>query len=152
MNFVNEFGPAAYINRARKEGARDFGACMSPHTAFLVLQGMETLNLRMERQIKNTRDKEIRKFLRNFKFRRALSHALNRKAIALSIVKGPFLRSFAGGLSPGSLYFDTDSVVYYDYDPPSSKQLLDELKNRFPQLKVIHRLRLGLTNPCQNVV
>lgn len=56
MNFVNEFGPAAYINRARKEGARDFGACMSPHTAFLVLQGMETLNLRMERHIKNTRD------------------------------------------------------------------------------------------------
>ena len=56
MNFVNEFGPAAYINRARKEGARDFGACMSPHTAFLVLQGMETLSLRMERHIKNTRD------------------------------------------------------------------------------------------------
>ena len=56
MNFVDEFGPAAYINRARKEGARDFGACMSPHTAFLVLQGMETLNLRMERHIKNTRD------------------------------------------------------------------------------------------------
>jgi len=55
MNFVDEFGPAAYINRARKEGARDFGACMSPHTAFLVLQGMETLNLRMERHIKNTR-------------------------------------------------------------------------------------------------
>jgi len=55
MNFVNEYGPAAYINRARKEGARDFGACMSPHTAFLVLQGIETLNLRMERHIQNTR-------------------------------------------------------------------------------------------------
>jgi len=55
MNFVDEYGPAAYINRARKEGARDFGACMSPHTAFLVLQGMETLNLRMERHVQNTR-------------------------------------------------------------------------------------------------
>ena len=55
MNFVDEYGPAAYINRARKEGARDFGACMSPHTAFLVLQGIETLNLRMERHIQNTR-------------------------------------------------------------------------------------------------
>ncbi len=55
MNFVDEYGPAAYINRARKEGARDFGACMSPHTAFLVLQGIETLNIRMERHIQNTR-------------------------------------------------------------------------------------------------
>ena len=55
MNFVDEYGPAAHINRARKEGARDFGACMSPHTAFLVLQGIETLNLRMERHIQNTR-------------------------------------------------------------------------------------------------
>ena len=55
MNFVDEYGPAAYINRARKEGARDFGACMSPHTAFLVLQGIETLTLRMERHIQNTR-------------------------------------------------------------------------------------------------
>ena len=41
-----EFGPAAFITRARKEGARDFGACMSPMTAFLVLQGLETLPLR----------------------------------------------------------------------------------------------------------
>ena len=56
MNFVDEFGPAAFINRARKEGARDFGACMSPHTAFLILQGLETLSLRMEKHISNTRE------------------------------------------------------------------------------------------------
>ena len=55
MKFVDEFGPAAFINRARKEGARDFGACMSPHTAFLILQGLETLSLRMEKHISNTR-------------------------------------------------------------------------------------------------
>ena len=55
MIFAEEFGPAAYITRARKEGARDFGACMSPTTAFHILQGMETLPLRMERHISNTR-------------------------------------------------------------------------------------------------
>ena len=55
MNFVEEFGPAAFITRARKEGARDFGACMSPTTAFQVLQGMETLPLRMQRHVSNTR-------------------------------------------------------------------------------------------------
>ncbi len=55
MVFAEEFGPAAYITRARKEGARDFGACMSPTTAFHILQGVETLPLRMERHISNTR-------------------------------------------------------------------------------------------------
>ncbi len=55
MDFVEEFGPAAFITRARKEGARDFGACMSPTTAFQVLQGMETLSLRMCRHVDNTR-------------------------------------------------------------------------------------------------
>lgn len=55
LNFAEEFGPAAFITRARKEGIRDFGACMSAHTAFLILQGMETLPLRMERHVSNTR-------------------------------------------------------------------------------------------------
>ncbi len=53
--FAEEYGPAAFIARARKEGARDFGACMSPTTAFHILQGMETLPLRMQRHIDNTR-------------------------------------------------------------------------------------------------
>jgi O-acetylhomoserine (thiol)-lyase len=55
MNFAEEYGPAAFIMRARKEGARDFGACMSPTTAFHILQGIETLPLRMERHVANTR-------------------------------------------------------------------------------------------------
>jgi len=55
LDFVEEFGPAAFITRARKEGIRDFGACMSANTAFLILQGLETLPLRMEKHIENTR-------------------------------------------------------------------------------------------------
>ena len=72
MKFVEEFGPAAFINRARKEGARDFGACMSPHTAFLVLQGLETLSLRMEKHISNTR--EIVSFLNEHKDVKSVSY------------------------------------------------------------------------------
>jgi len=53
--FTEEYGPAAFIMRARKEGARDFGACMSPTTAFHLLQGVETLPLRMQRHVDNTR-------------------------------------------------------------------------------------------------
>ena len=54
LNFAEEFGPAAFITRARKEGLRDFGACMAPNTAFQILQGIETLSLRMQRHIENT--------------------------------------------------------------------------------------------------
>jgi O-acetylhomoserine (thiol)-lyase len=41
--------------RARREGLRDFGACMAPMTAFQILQGIETLHLRMPRHVENTR-------------------------------------------------------------------------------------------------
>ena len=51
--FGEEFGPAAFITRARKEGIRDFGACMAPMTAFQILQGLETLPLRMARHVAN---------------------------------------------------------------------------------------------------
>jgi O-acetylhomoserine (thiol)-lyase len=53
--FAEEYGPAAFITRARREGIRDFGACMAPMTAFQILQGLETLALRMERHVTNTR-------------------------------------------------------------------------------------------------
>jgi len=54
MNFVEEFGPYAYIMRARKEGLRDFGASLSPGNAFHLLQGLETLPMRMDRHVSNT--------------------------------------------------------------------------------------------------
>jgi O-acetylhomoserine (thiol)-lyase len=52
--FADEFGPSAFIIRARMEGLRDFGACLSPTNAFYLLQGVETLPLRMERHMENT--------------------------------------------------------------------------------------------------
>jgi O-acetylhomoserine (thiol)-lyase len=52
--FDEQFGPSAFIMRARTEGLRDFGACMSPTNAFQLLQGVETLGVRMERHMANT--------------------------------------------------------------------------------------------------
>jgi O-acetylhomoserine (thiol)-lyase len=52
--FDEQFGPSAYIMRARTEGLRDFGACMSPTNAFQLLQGIETLPVRMVRHMQNT--------------------------------------------------------------------------------------------------
>jgi O-acetylhomoserine (thiol)-lyase len=55
MVFAQESSVGAFLLRARREGLRDFGACMSPHTAWLILQGIETLPLRMARHVENTR-------------------------------------------------------------------------------------------------
>lgn len=54
LSFAEEFGPTAFATRARVEGLRDFGACMSPTNAFHLLQGVETLPVRMQRHVDNT--------------------------------------------------------------------------------------------------
>jgi O-acetylhomoserine (thiol)-lyase len=55
MVFAEESSTAAFLLRARREGLRDFGACMAPVTAFQILQGIETLPLRMARHVDNAR-------------------------------------------------------------------------------------------------
>ena len=61
MVFSEESTTAAFLLRARREGIRDFGACMAPFTAFQILQGIETLPLRMERHVANAR--KVARFL-----------------------------------------------------------------------------------------
>jgi O-acetylhomoserine (thiol)-lyase len=51
--YSDAFGPLAFILKARVQGLRDIGACLSPFNAFLILQGTETLHLRMERHSEN---------------------------------------------------------------------------------------------------
>ncbi|MEE9275274.1 MAG: O-acetylhomoserine aminocarboxypropyltransferase/cysteine synthase family protein, partial [bacterium] len=53
LNFHETFGELGYITKARTEGLRDLGPCMSPFNAFLYLQGLETLHLRMARHCEN---------------------------------------------------------------------------------------------------
>jgi len=55
MVFAEESTTAAFLLRARREGVRDFGACMAPATAWQILQGIETLPVRMQRHVENTR-------------------------------------------------------------------------------------------------
>jgi O-acetylhomoserine (thiol)-lyase len=55
IDYAEEFGPQAFVMRARTEGLRDFGACISPTNAFHILQGVETLPVRMERHVANAR-------------------------------------------------------------------------------------------------
>ena len=53
INFADEFGTQAFLMRARFEGMMNFGACMSPANAFYILQGLETLPLRMQKHVSN---------------------------------------------------------------------------------------------------
>ena len=55
MVFTEESTATAFALRVRREGLRDFGPCMAPMTAFQVLQGLETLPLRMARHVESTR-------------------------------------------------------------------------------------------------
>jgi peptide/nickel transport system substrate-binding protein len=73
------------------------------------------------------RDLAVRMLLRDLRFRQALSYATDREGIAQSIMRGPFLRAWAGGLFPGAPEFDREAVVYYPYDVDSANALLDEI-------------------------
>ncbi len=72
MTFTDESPVAAFLLRARREGLRDFGACMSPMNAFQILQGLETLGPRMERHVNNT--KAIIKYLSERESVRKVTH------------------------------------------------------------------------------
>lgn len=61
--YTEVFGKAAYIARARTQLLRDMGACMSPFNAFLLLQGLETLHVRMQRHVENAQ--KAAEFLNN---------------------------------------------------------------------------------------
>ncbi len=74
MVFSEESTIGAFLLRARREGLRDFGACMSPHTAWLILQGVETLPLRMARHMTNT--EKVVQFLAAHPFVNRVGHPM----------------------------------------------------------------------------
>jgi O-acetylhomoserine (thiol)-lyase len=54
LKFWDTFGKLSFLIKARVEGLRDLGPCVSPFNSFLFLQGIETLGMRMERHLENT--------------------------------------------------------------------------------------------------
>ena len=74
MVFTEESTVGAFLLRARREGLRDFGACMSPHTAWLILQGIETLPLRMAQHARNT--EKVVQFLASHPFVSRVGHPM----------------------------------------------------------------------------
>ena len=104
-----------------------------PDAKFIMNWGPEDLvfNLELNQSeglgVNGDRDVTVRTLFREDKFRQAVSHALDRDGIAQSLIRGPLIRGFQGGLFPGSPEYDPESVVYYPYNPDRSKELLAEL-------------------------
>ena len=100
---------------------------------FYVEWGPETLgfsiklNLSTSLGVKDERDTAVRELFRDVRFRKAVSFALDREGISQSILRGPFLRGWAGGLFPGSSYFDRSTVAYFNNNPEAAAALLAEL-------------------------
>lgn len=100
---------------------------------FYVEWGPETLgfsiklNLSTSLGVKDERDTAVRELFRDVRFRKAVSFALDREGISQSILRGPFLRGWAGGLFPGSSYFDRNTVAYFNNNPEAAAALLAEL-------------------------
>ena len=76
---------------------------------------------------KTERDQALRGLFRDLRFRRAIKHAIDGEGIASAISRGPFLRPFAGGLTPDSPWFDIDSVVFYPHSIESAQTLLADI-------------------------
>ena len=72
LSYVKSAGRAAYIARVQGVILRDLGACLSPMSAFLLLQGLETLSLRVERHVKNAL--AVVDFLKNHPKVESVSH------------------------------------------------------------------------------
>lgn len=105
----------------------------SPDATFRVEWGPETLGFDIEFNqakfagVEDDRDRAVRDLLLDTRFRKAVAYAIDRDALARSMTNGPFFRAWAGGLFPGSAYFDREAVVHYPYSPESAQMLLAEI-------------------------
>jgi peptide/nickel transport system substrate-binding protein len=123
MNLEN---PSTFVQAmtAAQDAKSTFNVSWGPETLGYDIEFNYSLGVGIQDK---DRDTAIRTLFRDLRFRKALSYATDRDGIAQSIMKGPFLRGWAGGLYPGAPDFDASAVVYYPYDPDSAKKLLDDI-------------------------
>jgi O-acetylhomoserine (thiol)-lyase len=115
--YIDRFGREAFIARARSVYQRTTGAVLAPMTAFLILQGIETVAVRMERHVENAR--EVASFLRGdprvawvdyVGFPESPYHALARKYLG---GRAPSLITFGvvGGLEAAKAFYDALNLI-----------------------------------------
>ena len=125
IDHTNLENPSTYVEAITRSQEDD--------AHFYIEWGPETLafniefNLSATLGVEDDRDQALRELFRDVRFRRAVQHAVDGDGIGQAVIRGPFMRAFAGGITPGSPYFDIDSVVYYPYSPDSARALMAEL-------------------------
>lgn len=125
IDHTNLENPSTYVEAITRSQEDD--------AHFRIEWGPETLSFNIEFNLSATlgvqdeRDQALRDLFRDVRFRRAVQHAVDGDGIGQAVIRGPFMRAFAGGITPGSPYFDIDAVVYYPHSPDSARALLAEL-------------------------
>lgn len=107
FNFDSPFGNIGFIIKARVEGLRDFGPAISPFNSFLLLQGLETLSLRMERHVQNTQ--ALAKWLENHPKVESVSYPGLESHPSYKNAK-KYLTKGAGGILSFKVYGDKDTA------------------------------------------
>lgn len=123
MNLENPSTFVEAMTQAQDDNA-SFEVSWGPETLGYAVRFNYAINFGIEDE---ARDVAVRELSRDLRFRQAMSYATDRDGIAQSIMRGPFLRGWAGGLYPGSPAFDRESVVYYPFDVASANALLDDI-------------------------
>ncbi len=124
-DFSNMENPTMYIETLRKLAEPDSPtkAMFGPRNLSFAIQ----MNMNPTLSVTDDREKAIRQLNRNLNFRKAVSHAIDRKALGQGLVKGPFTAEYAGGLHPETSSYNKDSVVYYGYNPELANKYFAEL-------------------------
>ena len=115
--YTEALGPAAYIGRCRVVPLRNTGAALAPHSAFLILQGLETLGLRMERHCENA--EKLADYLTNHDKVKWVNYAgladspYNETCQKITGGKASGILSFGieGGIEAGSQFIDTLQMI-----------------------------------------
>ena len=114
VNFWEALGNLAYITKARVQGLRDLGPCISPFNSFLLLQGLETLHLRMERHSQNAL--AVAEFLEKHPkvawvnypgLASHPSHLLAKKYHTRGLYGGMISFGIKGGITEGKVFIDS---------------------------------------------
>ena len=124
-DYTNMEDPNLYLELLKKVAEPNF-----PNNLFWSVRSLSwrvDFNLSTVCGVETEADMAKRELFRQLDFRRAISQGVDRDAMAQALVKGPFVAPFAGGLHVETDFFKPESVVYYPYDVPTSKALLQKV-------------------------
>ncbi len=154
VSYTQSFGPAAYIAKARVQLLRDLGPALSPFNAFLFLQGLETLSLRMDRHSANAL--KVARFLEEHPkvswvaypgLTSHPNHGLAQKYLRKGMAGGIMGFGIRGGLEAGKRFIDGVKLLSLLANVGDAKSLvIHPASTTHQQLTTEQRLEAGVTD------